>query len=109
MLKIIAFFDLKDKTDPEEFLKWVRDRQTKVFNRKLKGIRDFKVFVTVDSDGEIKLPRMVQIFDYFGTAENWRKTLENIRKTDDRELSGIVNKWLEYCHDESTEIIYADK
>lgn len=109
MLKVIAFFDLKDETDPEEFLKWVRDKQTKVFNRKLTGIKDFKVYITVDSDGDIELPGMVQIFDYSGTAEDWRNTLEEMRKTDDREMSEIVNTWRNFCREETTRIIYVDE
>ena len=109
MLKVIAFFDLKDKTDPEEFLKWVRNRQTKVFESKLKEIKNFKVYVTVDSDGAIDLPSMVQIFDYCGTAEDWRKTLEEMRMTGDKEMAEIVNTWLKFCKDETTRIIYVDE
>jgi hypothetical protein len=109
MLKVIAFFDLKDKTDPEDFLNWVRDRQAKVFDRKLKGVKDFKVYITVDSDGGTKLPRMVQIFDYFGTAEDWRNTLDEMRKTDDKEMAEIVSTWRKFCKDETTRIIYVDE
>lgn|GEM_PF-1937286 len=109
MLKVIAFFDLKEKTDPEVFLKWVRERQTEVFDRKIKGIKDFKVYVTVDSDGDIDLPRMVQIFDYYGTAQDWRDALEMMRTTDDDEISDVVRTWREFCRDETTRIIYIDE
>ena len=109
MLKVIAFFDLKEKTDPEVFLKWVRERQTEVFDRKIKGIKDFKVYVTVDSDGDIDLPRMVQIFDYYGTAQDWRDALEMMRTTDDDEISDVVRTWREFCRDETTRIIYVDE
>jgi len=109
VLKVIAFFDLKEKTDPEVFLKWVRERQTEVFDRKIKGIKDFKVYVTVDSDGDIDLPRMVQIFDYYGTAQDWRDALEMMRTTDDDEISDVVRTWREFCRDETTRIIYIDE
>jgi len=109
VLKVIAFFDLKEKTDPEVFLKWVRERQTEVLDRKIKGIKDFKVYVTVDSDGDIDLPRMVQIFDYYGTAQDWRDALEMMRTTDDDEISDVVRTWREFCRDETTRIIYIDE
>ena len=109
MLKVIAFFDLKDKTDPEEFLGWVRSRQTEVFDRKLKGIKDFKVYLTVDSDGDVQLPGMVQIFDYIGTADDWRNTLGEMRMTDDKEMAEIVSTWRKFCKDETTRIIYVDE
>ena len=109
MLKVIAFFDLKDKTDPEEFLGWVRSRQTEVFGRKLKGIKDFKVYLTVDSDGDVQLPGMVQIFDYIGTADDWRNTLGEMRMTDDKEMAEIVSTWRKFCKDETTRIIYVDE
>lgn len=108
MLKVIAFFDLKDKTDLKEFLEWVKNEQARVFGRKIKEIKDFRVYVTIDSDGDVKLPRMVQIFDYNGTVEDWRNTLEELRVTDDSEMSEIVTTWLKFCKDETTKIIYVE-
>jgi hypothetical protein len=108
-LKVIAFFDLHDGTDPEEFLEWVKRDQKTVFEKRFRSVKDFRVYRTIDSDNGIKLPQMVQIFDYSGSADDWRKTLDYIRRTDDRELSGIVDKWLGYCQDKSTKIIYASE
>ena len=105
-MKVIAFFHLKDKTDPEQFLEWVRNEQAKVFGREIRGMKNFKVYIMSDSDGEIELPKMVQIFDYEGTADDWRKILKDFRKTDNKQISEIVKKWLEFCEDESTKIIY---
>jgi hypothetical protein len=105
-MRIIAFFNLKDKTDPGQFLEWVRNKQAKVFEREIRGMKNFKVYITSDSDGETKLPKMVQIFDYKGTADDWRKVLKDFRKTDNEKISEIVKKWLEFCEDESTKIIY---
>ena len=105
-MKIIAFFDLKKITDPEEFLDWTRNEQATVFERKIQGLKNFKVYITSDSDGITQLPKMVQIFDYDGKADDWRKTLKDFRKTGNKEISKIVKKWLEFCEDESTKIIY---
>lgn len=105
-MKVIALFNLKDRTDPAQFLEWARDKQAKVFEREIRGMKNFKVYITSDSDGEIELPKMVQIFDYEGTADDWRKVLKDFRKTDNKKISEIVKKWLEFCEDESTKIIY---
>ena len=105
-MKVIAFFHLKDKTDPGQFLEWVRNKQAKVFEREIREMKNFKVYITSDYDGEFVLPEMVQIFDYEGTADDWRKILKDFRKTDNKKISEIVKKWLEFCDDESTKIIY---
>ena len=108
MIRIIAFFDLKKSKDPEEFLDWVKTRQTPVFKKMIPEIRDFRVFRTIDEDGDAGLPKMVQVFDYEGTPDDWRQTLDEMRETGDSKMSKIVEEWLGYCIDKSTRIIYLD-
>lgn len=105
-MKIIAFFNLKDKTDPTQFLEWVRNKQAKVFEREIQGMSNFKVYITSDSDDANEFPKMVQIFDYKGSANDWRKVLKDFKETDNKQISEIVNKWLKVCREESTKIIY---
>ena len=107
-MKVIAFFDLKEKTDPEEFMAWTRNEQAMVFKKKIRGMKNFKVYITLDTDGNIQLPKMVQIFDYDGTADDWRKILEDFRITGNKEISKIVKEWMEFCKDETTKILYID-
>ena len=107
-MKVIAFFDLKEKTDPEEFLTWTRDEQATVFNKEIRGMKNFKVYITSDTDGNIQLPKMVQIFDYDGTVDDWREILKDFRKTGNKEILKIVKKWMEFCEDETTKILYID-
>jgi hypothetical protein len=107
-MKVIAFFDLKEKTDPEEFLAWTRNEQARVFEKEIQGMKNFKVYITSDYDGMIQIPKMVQIFDYDGTSDDWRKILKDFRKTRNKEISKIVKEWLEFCEDESTKILYID-
>ena len=108
-MKIIAFFNLKNKKDEKEFLKWVIERQTKVFQNKLKKMKDFKVCRLFDADNYKDLPQMVQIFDWDGTPEEWRETLVWMRDPLNEEIYKITQEWLEYCDSDSTQILYAEK
>lgn len=41
-MKIIAFFNLKKETDIKEYCNWVVNRQTKVFQKNLPKMKNFK-------------------------------------------------------------------
>ena len=107
-MKIIAFFKLRNGTDPKEFLKWVKSKQAKVFEKHFPAIKNFRDYRIIDLDGRIDLPPIVQIFDYKGCADDWRKTLEYFKTTDNKEISKIIKQWHKFCDDSSTKIIYAE-
>lgn len=107
-MKIIAFFDLRNETDPREFLEWVKNEQARVFEKQFHEIKNFRDYRITSLDGRIDLPQMVQIFDYEGSADDWRKTLKYFLNTDNKELSKIIRQWHKFCDDSTTKIIYAE-
>ena len=107
-MKVIAFFNLKEDTDPVEFSAWVEQRQAVVFHAQFQKMKNFRVFQLTDSDNYNSLPQIVQIFDWDGTADDWRNTMDDMRSTSDEELRTIVEQWKNFCVDESTQILYAE-
>ena len=106
-MKIIAFFNLKDKKRIDSFLDWTKRRQKVVFEREISGLENFKVFKIIDDDNCENAADIVQVLDWSGTADDWRKTLASFRDTQNAEVNKICNEWLDYCDEESTKIIYA--
>lgn len=107
-LKIIAFFNLKKETDINEFHDWVVNTQTPVFKDKLSRMNDFKVFQLTDSDNYSDLPQIVQIFEWEGTQQQWRETIEGFQSGKDRDLLRVAEEWENFCVGTSTQILYAD-
>ena len=107
-MKVIAFFNLKEDTDPVKFNTWVVQRQTKVFDAHFQKMKNFRVLRLMDSDNYNQLPQIVQLFDWEGTAHDWRDAMDYMRSTSDEELSTIVRQWRDFCVDASTQILYAE-
>lgn len=107
-MKVIAFFDLKESTDIKVFHEWVLKTQTPVFRRRFPKMKNFRVMRLSEADNYENPLQIVQIFDWEGTADDWRKALENIRDTGNEETRRLVQEWLAMCSDESTRILYAE-
>ena len=107
-MKIIAFFNLKDKSDIKKFHAWVKARQTKVFQEKLPQMKNFRVFELTEADNFPHLRRIVQIFDWDGSADDWRETLKSFRREANEAVFKVAMEWIEICDDESTQILYAE-
>ena len=107
-MKVIAFFNLKENTHIKQFNDWVVRRHTTVFAEYFPKMQNFKVRRLTDSDNYAPLPQIVQTFDWSGTEQDWRDTMEQMRSSGDDELRAVVNEWLEFCDDSSTQIIYAE-
>ena len=71
-------------------------------------MKNFKIYELIDSDNQPGMPDIVQIFDWAGTADEWRETLEGFRSVDSEPLNRISIKWMEYCVNDSTQILYAE-
>jgi hypothetical protein len=106
-MKIVAFFNLQKKADINKFNDEVITEQVKIFKNKLPRMSNFQVFKLIDSDNFINLPQIIQIFDWEGTPEEWRKTLNSFQSTKDRDIKKITRDWLKFCENDSTQIIYA--
>lgn len=107
-MKIIAFFNLKKEIDMESYYDWVLNRQKKVFHKEIPKMKNFMVYKLVDKDNYQDLKQIIQIFDWEGNVDEWRKTLEGFRVPKNKETYNIAQEWLGLCDDESTQIIYAD-
>jgi len=106
-MKIIAFFNLKAQTDPQEFCQWVLDRQAPVFEQHLSLMSNFQVLRLTETDNVERPGQIVQFFDWAGTAEQWRQTLATFRQPSNKSLFDVAEEWLEFCDDPSTQILYA--
>ena len=106
-MKIVAFFNLRKKAEINKFNDEVIKNQIKIFKNKLPKMSNFQVFKLVDSDNYINLPQIIQIFDWEGTAEEWRETLKSFQYTKDKDIKKITKDWLNFCENDSTQIIYA--
>ena len=107
-MKIIALFNLKKETDINIFYDWVINRQVKVFQVEIPKMKKFKVYKLLDKDNYQDSKQIVQIFDWEGTADEWRKTLESFRVPENIKVYEIAREWLNLCDDKSTKIIYAE-
>ena len=107
-MKVIAFFNLKRETDLKQFDDWVTNEQTRIFNLNLPKMKNFKIFKLIDSNNYQNLPDIVQLFDWDGTAEEWRETLKKFVTSENEAILKIRGEWLEFCEDDSTQILYAE-
>jgi len=107
-MKIIAFFDLKEETDIKKYYAWVKARQAKVFGEKLPQMKNFRVYELTEADNFPNLRKIVQVFDWDGSADDWRETLKSFRDPANEAVFKIAAEWLEICDDESTQILYAE-
>ena len=82
--------------------------QTRVFQEHLPKMKNFRIYKLADSDNYQGLPNIVQLFDWDGTAEEWRQTLKRFRLPVNKELHRISREWLDLCDDVSTQILYAE-
>ena len=106
-MTIIAFFNLKKDTERLAFHQWVHERQVPVFRRHLPKMKDFRVLPLADSDNYPHPCHVVQLFEWDGTADEWRGTLESFRNPQNSELFTLAREWIGMCDDESTQILYA--
>ena len=108
-MKIIAFFNLNNRNNLKGFNEWVVNEQTRVFKKYLKKMKNFKILKLVDSDNYPATPDIIQVFDWDGSADEWRKTLENFRSNENEQLNRISLKWMEFCDNSSTQILYGEE
>ncbi len=107
-MKVIAFFNLKKETDIDKYNDWVLNRQIKIFQKNLPRMKNFKIYKLVDSDNYKDISQVVQIFDWGGTADEWRETLRSFRSDKSREIYKISQEWRELCDYNSIKILYAE-
>lgn len=107
-MKIIAFFNLQENTDINDFNDWVLNIQTKLFEKTQPKMKNFKIYKLVDSDNYGNLHQIVQIFDWDGTPDDWRKELKKFWDPNNKEAYKVKLEWMNYCVDESTGVLYAD-
>ena len=107
-MKVIAFFNLKEETDLREFNTWVSVTQTQVFKENLPKLKNFKILKLTASDNYHNLPDIVQLFDWDGTADEWRETLQKFWTPENKALYQIRGQWLDLCDNDSTQILYAE-
>ncbi len=107
-MKVIAFFNLKRGTDLKQFNDWVTKEQTRIFNTNLPKMKNFRILKLLDSNNYQNLPDIVQLFDWDGTADEWRETLKKFVTPENKALLKIREEWLELCEDDSTQILYAE-
>jgi len=107
-MKVIAFFNLKNGINIKEFNDWVLKKQTKFFEKTQPKMKNFKVFKLVDSDKYRNLPHIVQIFDWNGTQDDWRKILKDFWLPENTEDHKVKKEWMKFCVDDSTQILYAE-
>lgn len=106
-MKVIAFFDLKPTTDVERFLEWANTRQAGAFQCRLDRMSNFRVFRLIEADNCDRLPRILQLFDWRGTAEDWRGAIRSFQTQADPDLHGVAQEWLSMCENDSVQIMYA--
>jgi hypothetical protein len=108
-MKIIAFFNLREGIQLRRFQLWVEKRQKPVFGKTVPQMRNFSVLSVRDFDHCRKPGQIVQLFDWQGTAEEWRQTLRSFQNPENTANYRIAQEWLEMCDESSTQIVYAEK
>ncbi len=72
-------------------------------------MKNFKVYKLVDSDDYNSLPQVIQIFDWDGTPDDWRKELADFWLPENKEAHEVKKEWMDFCVDESTQVLYAEE